>query len=99
MNNLLKAIIQQESETPSSKEDPDTKLTILEITKENFHEEIEISTKPVIIDVYATWCPPCVIFSETFEDLHQKYKNECIFAKVDGDQEALLKSYLKVAAY
>lgn len=50
----------------------------LGITKENFEQEIGQETKPVVIDVFATWCGPCKqmtpIFDEISKELGDKYK-------------------------
>lgn len=72
---------------------------ILEITEDNFHTEVEESTKPVIIDVYAHWCRPCRDFASTFEAMHKKYHKKCRFAKVNSEEESLLVHFLKVSAY
>ena len=31
-------------------------MAILEITKDNFEQEVLQATKPVLIDFWATWC-------------------------------------------
>ena len=50
----------------------------LAITKENYEREIAQETKPVVIDVFATWCGPCKqmspIFDELAKELGDKYK-------------------------
>lgn len=85
-----------DSEEAESKDDADQK--ILEITKDNYHEEVEEYAKPVILDVYADWCRPCRDFSPTFEKLHQEYRQECRFGRVNSE-ESLLVHYLKISAY
>lgn len=102
---VLESLDNSDEESPESIElehtdtNHEADLEILEITKDNFHEEVEESTKPVIIDVYAQWCRPCRDFSSTFEELHQKYHQECRFAKVNSEEETLLVHFLKVSAY
>ncbi|XOB61972.1 thioredoxin family protein [Campylobacterota bacterium DY0563] len=54
------------------------------LTKDNFIENIK--GKNVIVDFYATWCPPCKILAGTLEDFDKvKPKNVTIY-KVDIDQ-------------
>ena len=51
----------------------------IDITKENFEKEVQQSTLPVVIDVYADWCGPCQqmkpIFEELAKELIKKYKS------------------------
>lgn len=59
---------------------------IISITKHNFKQEIEQATKPVVIDVYATWCGPCQHMMPTIEKLAQEMGDKYIFAKVNVDE-------------
>ena len=49
-------------------------------------ENIESSAKPILVDFWAEWCPPCRLLAPTFEKLAATYGNEIGFAKVDVDE-------------
>lgn len=57
------------------------------ITSQNFDQEIEKSDKPVIIDVYATWCGPCQYMAPVFEELSKEMGDKYKFAKLNIDEE------------
>lgn len=46
-------------------------------------EQINQSTKPVIIDCYTTWCPPCKQMKPIFEKLAEQYEAEYLFLEVN----------------
>jgi thioredoxin 1 len=51
-------------------------------------EELAIrssDTKPLVIDTYADWCPPCKLMAPLFEEIALECKEEFSFAKVNAD--------------
>src|SRR5574344_572766 len=53
------------------------KIFIMEIlTDANFEEFISKSDKPVLLDVFATWCPPCKMLGPVLEKLGEDYKDK-----------------------
>lgn len=59
---------------------------IIEITGQNFEEEVLKSEIPVLVDFYATWCGPCKVLSPILEEIAQE--NEMVkFVRVDVDKE------------
>ena len=58
----------------------------LEITDTNFDELVLKSDKPVVVDVYATWCGPCKMMAPLFDQLAQE-KTEYKFVKVNIDDQ------------
>jgi cytochrome c-type biogenesis protein len=50
--------------------------------------------KPVFINIFATWCPPCVGEMPEIEELYGKYGNDVTFIIVDlGEDAATAKSF------
>jgi thioredoxin len=45
----------------------------------------------VLVDFWATWCPPCMMFGPVYEQASQDYP-DVTFAKVDTDAEQRLSA-------
>lgn len=56
------------------------------ITQQNFEHEIAQSTKPVILDVFATWCGPCQQMTPIIEELEAELGHIYKFAKLNVDE-------------
>jgi thioredoxin 1 len=52
--------------------------------------------KPVIIDFYATWCPPCRQLSPLVDEIAKEYSGKIVVYKVDTDQEKILSQRLGI---
>lgn len=51
---------------------------------------------PVIVDFYATWCPPCKALAPLLEQLAEEYQGKIQIYKVDIDQEEELTALYNV---
>ena len=58
----------------------------IDITQENIEKEIKQSTKPVIVDVHATWCGPCQQMRPVFDELEQELSELYTFAALNVDE-------------
>lgn len=55
------------------------------LTDENFENEIQNAQKPVLVDFFALWCPPCSVLTPVLEKLEKEFEGKIIFAKVNVD--------------
>ncbi len=63
---------------------------MIELSDQNFEKEISNSPKPVLVDFYAAWCPPCKILAPVLEKLSEEFKDKIIFAKMDVDKNPVV---------
>lgn len=57
---------------------------IVKITNNNY-DAIVAKNKLVVIDFWATWCPPCVKLTPILEELAKEYKGKIVVGKCDVD--------------
>ena len=57
----------------------------MNLTDQNFNEEIKKADKPVLIDFYATWCGPCQVLGPMLENIGEEMKDQVIVTKCDVD--------------
>ena len=58
----------------------------LTITKENFQAEVMESSKPVLVDFWASWCGPCRMLAPVIDQLSQE-RSDVKIGKVNVDEE------------
>ncbi len=59
-------------------------ITIL--NDQNFEQEVLKSDKPVLVDFWAEWCPPCRIMGPLVEKLSEEYDDKIKVCKLNVDQ-------------
>ncbi|MBO7639149.1 MAG: thioredoxin [Treponema sp.] len=69
-------------------------MAAVNVTKENFEEEVLKSELPVVVDFWATWCGPCQIMGPIVEELSEELEGNVKFCKVNVDENSeLAESY------
>ena len=68
-------------------------------TVQEFRERVLQADKPVLVDFYATWCPPCKLLAPTIGELANEYAGRVEFIKVDGDKSPKLVSEYRIEGY
>lgn len=56
-------------------------------TKDNFTQEVLQSDKPVLVDFFAVWCPPCKMMSPIVKKLADQYDGRVKIGKVNSDEQ------------
>ena len=57
------------------------------ITNDNYHEEVENSALPFMIDFYADWCGPCQMMAPIVERIADAYEGKMVVGKCNIDEQ------------
>lgn len=60
-------------------------MAIINITKENFKQQVLEADKPVIVDFWAQWCVYCRRIAPAFDKIAKQQEDKLIFAKINID--------------
>lgn len=69
---------------------------ITQIKDSQFESEVINSEQVVLVDFFATWCPPCQRLAAILEDLAPTYEGRVKFVKLNTDEEQEWASKLSV---
>ena len=61
-------------------------MSILHVNQESFEKIIRESSKPVLVDFWATWCGPCRMLAPVLEEVAEE-RQDITVCKVDVDEE------------
>jgi thioredoxin 1 len=67
-----------------------SKYVVEIVSVEQFDEVVLKSEKPVLVDFYATWCPPCRKMSSVVGDLARDTQGRAVVVGVDVDRNGEL---------
>lgn len=71
-------------------------MAVIEVTEENFEEEVLKSNTPVLVDFWASWCGPCRMMAPVIEEISEDLKNKAKVCKVNVDESSELTSKYEV---
>lgn len=73
-------------------------MSVINITKENFEQEILNSKKPVLVDFWASWCMPCKMMLPVVDEIAEEVKDNAKVAKINVDEERELAMQFGVSS-
>jgi thioredoxin 1 len=66
------------------------------VTDADFEEKVLRSSVPVLVDVWAEWCPPCRALAPIMDDLAAEYQGRAMVAKLDHDANPVTTAKYRV---
>jgi thioredoxin 1 len=60
-------------------------MSVINLTQENFEQEVLKSDKPVLVDFWASWCGPCKMLSPIIDEISEEVA-DIKFCKVNTDE-------------
>ena len=70
-------------------------MSVINLTTENFEEEVLNAKEPVLVDFWATWCGPCQTMGPVVDELAQELTDIKV-GKVNVDEQMVLAREYKV---
>jgi len=70
----------------------------MNITRNNFEQEVLRSDKPVLIDFWASWCGPCRMLSPVISEIAEENRDKVKVCKVNVDEEGELAAMFRVSS-
>lgn len=72
-------------------------MSIINLTKDSYHNEVMETEKVVVIDFWATWCGPCKMMAPVVEEVAKDYTDVKV-CKVNVDEEPELSNAFKIVS-
>lgn len=70
----------------------------INLTNQNFEEEVLKSDKPVLVDFFATWCGPCKMLEPVVAEIAEDYKDKIKVGKINVDEQRELAIKYRVSS-
>lgn len=71
-------------------------MSVTTLNSDNFDSFVKNSTKPILIDFWASWCGPCRMLSPVVDQIAEENSEKYSVAKVNIDDEPDLATQFKV---
>ena len=74
---------------------------VFDVSEEDFEQRvIEASrTRPVMVDIWAEWCPPCRQLTPVLEKVAKSREGRVLLAKLEADENMRLAGFYRVKGF
>ena len=72
-------------------------MAVIELTTENFEAEVSTYQGKVLVDFWASWCPPCKMLAPVVDEVAEEVQDVKI-CKINVDEQQALAMQFKVAS-
>jgi len=69
---------------------------MIDLTKDNFEQEVLNSELPVLVDFWAEWCGPCKMMHPVLEEIEKELAGQIKICKVNVDQNPELSMQYEI---
>jgi thioredoxin 1 len=70
----------------------------VELTTENFKDEVLESDVPVLVDFWAEWCMPCKMIAPVLDEMSSEYEGKLKIGKLNVDEQAELAAQYNIVS-
>ena len=70
-------------------------MSVIHVNKSNFQEEVMNSSKPVLVDFWATWCGPCRMVGPILDEIAAE-RDDIKVCKINVDEESELAAQFRI---
>ncbi|MFI0482727.1 thioredoxin [Actinomadura sp. 9N215] len=72
---------------------------MITLTAENFDAHVLHGDKPVLVEFWADWCPPCKMIAPILEQIEAEHNDRLTVAKLNGDDHPEIVSRYGVMGF
>ena len=72
------------------------KMSVIQLTSENFEKEVGEARVPVLVDFWASWCGPCKMMGPVVEQIAKEMGDSARVCKINIDEQPELASQYNV---
>ncbi len=65
---------------------------MIELSAENFDQQVVSSDRPVLVDFWAEWCGPCHIIEPALKEVALEYEKRVVVGKLNVDEHPTIAS-------